>query len=272
MFRTRVVTGTVLAGLVLALLYGLPVTLQLAVIALVTALGGYEWGRLAGLGEARCQIFAALVLIACVVLYRYRITYIHPLLLASLGLWLLHAFSVLTYPKRYLTPFLVLPGNLLVGLLMLVAASSGLASLLSQNRGPEQILVLLLTVIATDTGAYLTGRRWGRRKLVPALSPGKTWVGLYGGITAGTLTAPLASELLGVSQGYLPALLIGVVVALFSVIGDLTESLYKRSAGVKDSGRLLPGHGGILDRIDSLLAATPVYALSVMCQQTSLLK
>ena len=184
-----------------------------------------------------------------------------PLLFMVLGLWLVQLFSIISYPKIICPPLFGLPGNLISGLLMLVSAWGALISVLGLSQGIESVLLLLLIVMATDTGAYLVGRRWGQRKLVPQLSPAKTWLGLVGGVTGGILTAYAAAKLLGISQPVHWSLMSGAVISLFAVIGDLTESLYKRIAGVKDSGSLLPGHGGVLDRIDSLLAATPIFAL-----------
>jgi phosphatidate cytidylyltransferase len=127
------------------------------------------------------------------------------------------------------------------------------------------VLFLLLLIWAADTAAYFIGRRWGSRKLAPTLSPGKTWVGVYGALAAAGIAALALALWLDLTAG----LAAGVVViclltASISVVGDLYESLVKRRRGVKDSGRLLPGHGGMLDRIDSLTAAAPVFALGFL--------
>jgi phosphatidate cytidylyltransferase len=122
------------------------------------------------------------------------------------------------------------------------------------------LLYLLSLVWVADIGAYFSGRRFGRNKLAPAISPGKTREGLIGGLLANLLWMLVVYW---ISQGWgialLPFLLVGVATSLISVVGDLFESVLKREAGVKDSGSLLPGHGGVLDRVDSLIAATPVY-------------
>jgi phosphatidate cytidylyltransferase len=128
-------------------------------------------------------------------------------------------------------------------------------------RGPDMVLWMLLLVFAADIGAYFAGRRLGRHKLAPRVSPGKTWEGAIGG-----LCAVAAVALIGTRHFGLPAaegVAFGVAIGVFSVIGDLTESMFKRAAGLKDSGSLLPGHGGILDRIDSVTAAAPLYALGL---------
>jgi phosphatidate cytidylyltransferase len=128
-------------------------------------------------------------------------------------------------------------------------------------RGPAIVLWLVLLVIAADIGAFFVGRSLGKHKLAPQVSPGKTWEGALGGLATVALVAWGGAEYFG-----LPAwqcIAFGCGVGIFSVIGDLTESMFKRSAGLKDSGVLLPGHGGILDRIDSVTAAAPLYALGL---------
>jgi len=128
-------------------------------------------------------------------------------------------------------------------------------------RDPEMVLWMLLLVFASDIGAFFAGRRWGRHKLAPRVSPGKTWEGALGGLAAVALVA-----LIGASYFDLPVgrgIAFGCAIGVFSVIGDLTESMFKRGAGLKDSGTLLPGHGGILDRIDSVTAAAPLYVLGL---------
>ena len=122
-------------------------------------------------------------------------------------------------------------------------------------HGNFWVLYTLLIVWVADSGAYFVGRRWGVAKLVPRISPGKTWAGLWGGLAASALLAIVFAYFFGLPIARL--LLLTVVVAGYSVVGDLTESLCKRFAGLKDSGNLIPGHGGMLDRFDSLLAAAP---------------
>jgi phosphatidate cytidylyltransferase len=128
-------------------------------------------------------------------------------------------------------------------------------------RGPEMVLWMLLLVFAADIGAYFAGRSLGKRKLAPKVSPGKTWEGALGGLVAVALVALVGTLHFGLPVA--AGVAFGCAVGIFSVIGDLTESMFKRAAGLKDSGSLLPGHGGILDRIDSVTAAAPLYALGL---------
>ncbi len=129
-------------------------------------------------------------------------------------------------------------------------------------RGPVIVLWLVLLVIAADIGAYFAGRAFGRRKLAPRVSPGKTWEGAVGGL--GMVASGRRGRRASLqAAGRLMAVVFGCAVGIFSVIGDLTESMFKRAAALKDSGTLLPGHGGLLDRIDSVTAAAPLYALGL---------
>ncbi len=155
----------------------------------------------------------------------------------------------------------------IAGWIVLIGAWVAIVEL--QARSPWLVLAAMAIVWIADTAAYFAGRAFGRRKLAPQVSPGKTWEGVYGGLAAVAIYA-LALVPLAADGGYAGAVTpvavivwVGCAVALaaLSVVGDLCESLLKRQAGVKDSGRLLPGHGGILDRVDALLAAMPAAAL-----------
>jgi phosphatidate cytidylyltransferase len=128
----------------------------------------------------------------------------------------------------------------------------------SPRMGPQLALLALALVWAADVGAYATGRMIGRIKLAPTVSPGKTWEGVGGGVLLALAVAWAASVWL--DQALLPLLAVAAATALVSVIGDLTLSMLKRNVGLKDTGSLLPGHGGVMDRIDGLVAAVPAYA------------
>jgi len=142
------------------------------------------------------------------------------------------------------------------GIIVLVPAGYALAVL-----EPRQVLAALILVWIADTAAYFTGRKWGRRKLAPSISPGKTWEGAWGGLAAGVAYAIICGTFLLGTVGWLALAVAAVLLTAISIVGDLFESAAKRQAGVKDSGTLLPGHGGIMDRIDSATAVLPVAAL-----------
>ncbi|MCC8364595.1 phosphatidate cytidylyltransferase [Lysobacter sp. A6] len=153
--------------------------------------------------------------------------------------------------------------KLAAGTLAVVPAWCALALIHgSTNNGHRWLLIALLVIWAADTGAYFAGRRFGKHKLSPRISPNKTIEGLVGGMLASLVVALAAAPFAGATVAQMPAIALVVVVTVgFSVVGDLFESLLKRHVGAKDSGDLIPGHGGILDRIDSVLAALPVFAL-----------
>src|SRR5207248_7652985 len=144
---------------------------------------------------------------------------------------------------------------LVSGFIVLVPAGFALAAL-----PPLQVLAVLVLVWVADTGAYFFGRAWGRRKLAPSISPGKTWEGAAGGVV-GALAYAIILAAFTARVAWAPVLVAAALLAVISIVGDLFESAAKRQAGVKDSGALLPGHGGILDRIDSATAALPLAAL-----------
>jgi phosphatidate cytidylyltransferase len=152
------------------------------------------------------------------------------------------------------------PVKILCGVLTLLPSLAAVVAIRSYS--PWYLVMLLLVTSAADIGAYFTGRAFGRHKLAPQVSPSKTWEGVWGGIALVTLVAVVALRWLPVATG--PFILLCICVALLSVVGDLSESLFKRQAGIKDSGTLFPGHGGVLDRVDSITAATPLFWLGMM--------
>jgi len=234
MLKQRLLTVAVVLPLLLACIFLLPNFVWALLISVPAALGALEWAKLAGYGRgARALFVLALLFWAIAVpvwLYRkWRVS--HPLLLAVAG-WI-----------------------------MLVPAWLAVVRL---QQSAWLLLVILGVVWIGDTAAYFAGHRFGRNKLAPQISPGKTWEGVIGAYIAVLGYALAASLILQPSaNGYdrLAVLLFACVLTAFGIVGDLFESWIKRQAGAKDSGQLLPGHGGVLDRIDSLTAALPFAAL-----------
>lgn len=260
MLKQRVITALWLIPLALAGFFGLQGHAFSAFAALVMVLGGWEWARLAGIQAQAGRVGFALVVL---VLFGLLLTQVPvlPVLLAALGWWLLALLMVFCYP-RSAGWWGGMLGKLLIGLLILLPAGVALVWLKDQQQANLLILTVMLMVWAADIGAYFFGRAFGKRKLAPAVSPGKSWAGLYGGLIVSLLVALGCGLALGLDGSRLPLFLLAAAgIVLFSVVGDLTESMFKRSAGIKDSSNLLPGHGGVLDRIDSLTAALPLFAL-----------
>ncbi|AHY43591.1 phosphatidate cytidylyltransferase [Stutzerimonas decontaminans] len=261
MLKQRIITAAILLPVAIIgffLLHGLAFALF---IGLVVALGAWEWARLAGFASQSARVgYAGLVMVLLAMLY--WLPGLAPWLLALAVFWWLAAtYLVLTYPRSSrLWGGSV--GSLLIGLAILLPAWQALVVLKQWPLGNWLILAVMVLVWVADIGAYFSGKAFGKRKLAPQVSPGKSWEGLIGGL----LTSLVVTLAVGIYRGWAPrelilALLGAAVVVLISVIGDLTESMFKRSSGIKDSSQLLPGHGGVMDRIDSLTAAVPVFAV-----------
>lgn len=265
--QRRVITASLLApAAILAVLF-LPGLAFAFVLGLVLLGAGWEWSALAGLTTPATRLAYLALLGATLFLLQ---TFLLPagrvglLVLVSLGWWLL---AVGLFRLREIAPASRPdPRILLMGLVILGTAWLAICHLHQASpQGPTLVLFLLLLIWTADSAAFFTGRRWGKTKLAPVLSPGKTWAGVQGA-AAGSALLGLA---LGLWLGLPPPALLGALVlclatALISVVGDLLESLLKRRRGLKDSGCLLPGHGGLLDRIDSLLAAAPFFVLGLI--------
>ncbi len=256
MLRARVLTALVLLFALLGALFGVPRPVSLGFFALILVLGAWEWAPFAGItGRAGRLAYAALAAALCLGVWLLAPAAAQRCLELALLFWLL-AFVLVVSPARRV-PF---PVVALIGLIVLVPTWLAIATVLT-GAGPSYVLFMLFLVWAADIGAYFAGRRYGAHLMAPRVSPKKTWEGLAGG-----LLFALCVALAGVAwfrQAAVPLLLVAAATVLASVVGDLTESLFKRNAGLKDSGSLLPGHGGVLDRIDSVTAAAPVYALGL---------
>lgn len=260
MLKQRIITALVLLPLALGGFFLLEGVAFALFIGLVVSLAAWEWAQLAGLiAQSQRVGYAALVALLLAGLYLLPALAL-PLIAVAVLWWLLALLLVLGYPQssRYWS---TAPVRLLIGLLVLLPAWQGLLLLKQWPLGNGLILAVMLLVWAADIGAYFSGRAFGRRKLAPQVSPGKSWEGVYGGLLACLLLTLGVGLQRQWSLGELLLALAGtVLLVLVSVLGDLTESMFKRQAGVKDSSNLLPGHGGVLDRIDSLTAAVPLFA------------
>jgi len=265
--RQRVITALILAPIVVALLFLASATGFALGLAPILLLASVEWCRLAGV--ARPVVHSGYVLGLALLMGGcfYFPAAGEWLIKVALGWWLIALWAITGYPRRQPQWFAGPVAMLLAGPLLLVAPWFALYLLHAQTAGEWLVLFLLLLIWGADIGAYFAGRKWGQRKLLPEVSPGKTWAGFFGGSAAAlvvALVAALLSGQRGSDLGYF--LLVGLVVSWVSVVGDLVESLFKRRAGVKDSGTLLPGHGGVLDRIDSLTIAAPLFAVLMVAR------
>ena len=253
MLKQRLLTAIVAVVVLLTVLFVAPTWIARLVIAGLFVAAAWEWSAFLGLRAAPGRYaFVAIIALAQVLLWQAvpDVQRYVPLGIAS-GVWWCVALAWLfAFP----TP---IPGPVawLSGALVLLPAYLALDWLYMQS--PLLLLGMLLIVWLADIGAYFAGRQFGRVKLAPKISPGKTWEGVFGGLCVVLLATTAAAVYLGLSLAVL--LPFCAAVALLSVVGDLTVSMFKRHAGVKDSGSLFPGHGGILDRIDSVCAASPLF-------------
>jgi len=263
MLKIRILTALILSCVLLVGLFVLAPRWTVLAFGAVWTMGAWEW---AGFGALACA--PARLAYACAIALLFLVSWLwtrepgHLLILLGVACaWWAIAFLWLVLAPEWHQPRLAL----LCGVPVLVPAFVALARLETAShgvvRGPQIVLWLLLLVMGADIGAFFAGRRLGRRKLAPRVSPGKTWEGAIGGLCTVVLVAWFGAVHFGLPR--MPCIAFGCAVGIFSIVGDLTESMFKRSAGLKDSGALLPGHGGVLDRIDSVTAAAPLYALGL---------
>ncbi len=283
MLKQRLITALVLIPFALYCVFAVSLeAFSWAILAVITA-GAWEWAPLMGLQRLASKLAytASVAVILAVLIIAIPVDTIwfngqlqpiyYAIVLAGLGWWVVATLLTLKYPnsRRLWSRTRSIVG--LFGYLTLIPAWVGLLAVRSLNYsdnslyGGFALLFVLLLVWAADVGAFFAGVRYGRNKLMPAVSPGKTMEGLIGGIALAFVVMMVVSHWVQVPadqfNGYY---LTGLVTVVASVFGDLSESMFKRCAGVKDSGSLLPGHGGVLDRIDSLTAALPVFTVAYL--------
>lgn len=261
MLKQRILTALILLPLALGGFFLLDAGPFALFIGAVIALAAWEWARLCGLQtQPRRLAYAAAVVLGLLILR--QAAWLAPGVLAlAVPWWLVAVWLVIGYPHsaRHWSSTGVRLG---IGLLVLLPAWQGLVVLKQSALGNWLILAVMVLVWVADIGAFFAGRAFGRHKLAPRVSPGKSWEGLLGGLLASLLVALLVGVVRGWPSRDLAFGLGGAaLVVLVSVVGDLTESMFKRQAGLKDSSNLLPGHGGVLDRIDSLTAAVPLFCV-----------
>ena len=258
--QQRVLTAIALMAVLLGVLFVLPPLATMALIALAILGGAWEWS--AFLHPHRKTVRVAYVCLIGLGLFVGWQASQAPGQLVTLMtvafLWWCTALAwVIGAPAR--------GGSVtaaMAGVFSLIPCGLALMALRQDTMmGAIILLFSLLVILAADVAAYFAGHRWGRRKLAPQVSPGKTWEGVVGGVCGALLVASLGAYGLGWPVWAIAPL--AVVTAGFSIVGDLTESLMKRHTGLKDSGSVFPGHGGLLDRLDSLSAGLPIWVLGL---------
>lgn len=265
MLKQRVITALILAPLALWGIWALPTTLFAVAMGVVFVMGGWEWTRLGGLHHRPGRL-VYLLLLAAMMFVGYlalaQQSWVLVILILALMWWTLALMTVVSFPQSgalWSAPSL----RRVAGLFVLLPSWLAMV-VLHREFGPAYVILLMMLIWGADTGAYFAGRAFGKHKLAPKVSPGKSWEGVIGGMLLALIVAGVATVWLPQAAGVFPFLILVVLTVAVSVLGDLAESLFKRMADLKDSGGLLPGHGGVLDRIDSLTAAAPLFTLGLL--------
>lgn len=257
MLKQRFITAIIALAILAIVLFVVPPVVARFVIAAVIIAGAWEWGGFLFADRQAGRLVYLVFTVALMALTWFNIgdpAWLDNLFRIALVWWLVALVWLLFFP----TP---IPSAItwICGALVLVPAWAALDYLYMQS--PALLVFALLIVWFADIGAYFVGKGFGRVKLAPAISPGKTWEGVLGGLTAVTVLAAAGSAVFEADVSVLVPFCLAVT--MLSIVGDLTVSMFKRAAGVKDSGSLFPGHGGVLDRIDSVSAAAPLFALAL---------
>lgn len=270
MLKQRILTALVLAPIMIGGIFYLPLAQFKLFIAAIVTLGAWEWANLSGVKMQVGRIAYAGIVAGLIWLIEFEglVQEIDVLYLALIW-WILAFLLVAAHPRLkgvWSTPVV----RMLMGLAILVPMWVGFVQIKSYPFNDYLIMYVMLVVWGADVGAYFAGRTFGKHKLAATVSPGKTWEGVYGGLATTFVIALgggyLLEEKAGLSLDMTQwALLVVITLAItfVSVVGDLIESMVKRHRGIKDSSNLLPGHGGIMDRIDSMTAALPMFALAL---------
>ena len=267
MFKQRVITAVALAAAFLALLLNLSALAFSLVISLLVVIAGWEWSNLMKLSSAVAKagylLFLSLSMAAAShwlgLFERFDQARAQQMFQVAVALWAIIFLWIQGYPSSAIL-WAARPMLGLLGLLLLTFTWAAVASILHHESGQWLLLLAIAIIALADIGGYLAGNLLGKHKLAPIISPGKTWEGFAGGMSFQLLL--IVGLVIVLPDVVLSSLFILIIpVALYSVLGDLFESMLKRHSGVKDSSQLLPGHGGVLDRIDGIMAALPLFAL-----------
>ena len=268
MLRLRIITALCMAAIFLPALFLMPSMLfSIATVPLVLV-AGWEWSRLVKIRSVVARIGYLLLIV--MTLFAASLWLGLPdtfdpqraqqLLLVAVGVWAFIFLWIQGYPSSAILwsarPILGLLGLMLLGFTWIA-----IVTILNYQSGQWLLLLAIVIIVLADVGGFFAGKYFGKHKLAPIISPGKTWEGFVGGLL---LEGVLVGSLVWYLSDHVTVLglsLLVIPVALYSVLGDLFESMIKRHSGVKDSGRLLPGHGGVLDRIDGVMAALPMFGL-----------
>jgi phosphatidate cytidylyltransferase len=279
--KQRIITALILAPLAIAGIFLLPLKFFMLLTAMIFLLASKEWARFVNPKSTSSTVFYVFGFVLAITLMLLPIEQlwnaggvhiaVYSGLIVTAVWWLLSLFLVVSYPKTSPLWARSKAVKALFGLFTLIPFFWAMIVLRSVNihhdfyYGGGLLMFVFLLVWAADTGAYFCGKRFGKHKLAPNVSPGKTIEGFVGGVVSAMVVAFIGSILLDIPSEKMGVFFAAALITTFvSALGDLSESIFKREANLKDSGNLLPGHGGVLDRIDSLTAAVPVFALTYL--------
>lgn len=275
MLKLRIITALVLGPLIIWSVLALPHKYLVIELLAILCLAAWEWARMSGIINQLGRIGFAMFVCGAMMFLTYFLHEYKSLingLLYFFALFWACALILLFYINR--APIRVIQKitpsemavSLLTGLCILLGAFVSIAGLhQNPSYGAKYILVLLLIIWVADSAAYFAGKAFGKRKLAINVSPGKSWEGVIGAVVATVITAYLLTLYLKIDPSKMVAfILVALVTMIFSIVGDLIESLFKRRSGIKDSSQILPGHGGIMDRVDSLVSAAPIFLLGLI--------
>jgi len=272
MLKYRLLTAFLMGPLILWAIYAMPENFFALFSLILVSFGAWEWSAFAGWVKPlqRRLFFIVNVFLFVAVLFLANTELNTVIITASLLWWIICVPLLLSFPfqknnfihNRIIKTF--------VGIVLLLATLVSMVSIRNNPEyGSEFVLYLVLMIWFADSGAYFAGRALGKHKLIPNVSPGKTWEGVAGALIVTLVVALVAVNLLNIpSSQSLAFVLITFVTVIYSIVGDLSESMFKRMANIKDSGHILPGHGGILDRIDSLTSGLPVFLAGLWLMET----
>lgn len=266
MIKYRILTGIILIPLFIFLLFYLPPLWFCVVTGCIVILGAWEWSYFLGVKKFLPSLIYPVIIFWC--LYIAFLIPVLYLLYASLLFWLIALLLVLFYPRSsgFWGKSYLIRG--IMGVLVLIPCWLALNFIRNAENGIAILLYIFILIWVADSAAFFVGKKWGKHKMIPNVSPGKSFEGLLGALIAVCLLVIITLSVLQIpSSVWISAFVLSIATFLFSVLGDLFESMLKRNVDLKDSSRLLPGHGGILDRIDSLTAAAPIFTLGAIWLQ-----
>jgi len=269
---SRVLTALFLLPLAISGILYLPTNYFAVIVAVIFILAAHEWTKIALIGSSYDLIFIASVIFFMLLLWFFGVSnssQFLSIIFLSTVFWIASIFFIFNYPRYRTMWSSKLFLKFLIGFLVLLPSWYALVLLKDielihfftiQMSGSELVLIMMIMIWSADTGAYFSGKQWGTSKLIPNVSPGKTKQGAYGAIASTCLISVIF--VFSSTQDILNCfyiILFTAIIVMISIIGDLFESMFKRNSNIKDSGKILPGHGGVLDRIDSLTSVAPVF-------------